>query len=164
MRKFSTAILLLIIVILTGCQAKQVDNEAYNYKDEVFMVKLAYPKEWSPNNLYDPPRYEGETGFFQISAVSGIGLNIDQLAKLEVEHKLLPYGAEPVVEDLLIAGQEARLILPSEDQNTEMDNQAGLLIKYPTQVVIKGEGYDYFVLWADKEHIRSIGETIKFTK
>jgi hypothetical protein len=132
------------------------------YRNDEYGISLEYPSGWKPNNKYTPKRYEGSDGFFHVAAISEKQSSIDEVASLDANHKLSPYGSKPTIERLIISGQEARLILPSVDQPTDMNKQAGLIIKYPNPVVINKETYEYFQLWSDKEHIRKIGETIKF--
>lgn len=138
---------------------KEQASDINNYTNKDYKVSLKYPPEWRANSS---ERYEGKDGFFQIGAVNGEGMTIDEVAELDANHKLLPYGSEPKIESIKINGQEARLILPSEDQPDEMKGQAEIIIKYPSPVTIGSGIYSYFVLWADKEHIKSIGDTIKF--
>jgi TolB protein len=43
-----------------------------------------------------------------------------------------------------------------------MGNQACFIIKYPQRVVVDDHKYDYFMLWADKTHIKDIAESVNF--
>lgn len=131
------------------------------YSNSTYNVSFKYPVSWQLKQGYDN-RYEGGDGFFQLSAISGEGLTIDEVYKFEAYHKLQPYGSQPKIESLKIEGQEARLILPSDDQAGEMKNQAGLILQYPNSIQISGTKYYYFVLWADQNHIRKITETLRF--
>lgn len=164
------SVLLLVLVIclllaaLSACTKQDGNQEISTYKNMEYGIKLQYPKGWKANKDYAPPKYEGEDGFFHISAMSGLGMSIDEAYKLEAEHKLNPYGSNPEIKDLNIDGQEARLILPSEDQPEEMQGQASLVIEYPSPMSIGGNIYGYLILWADKEHILQIGNTIEFLK
>lgn len=124
------------------------------YSNSTYNVTFQYPASWQP--------YEGEDGFFQLSAISGEGLPIDEVYRFEAYHKLQPYGSQPKIESLKIEGQEARLILPSDDQPQEIRSQAGLIIQYPNPIQISGTTYYYFVLWAEQNHIRKIAETLRF--
>jgi hypothetical protein len=134
------------------------------FRNDEYGISLEYPSNWKVNNAYSPGRYEGNDGYFQVSAIAGGQSNIDEVASSDANHKLLPYGSTPTIESLIISGQEARLIIPSLDQPTDMNKQASLIIKYPNSIIVNGETYKYFQLWSDKEHIRKIGETIKFVK
>jgi TolB protein len=105
-------------------------------------------------------RFAGINGFFHINSMDGD--SIDSVAEAEAGHRLQPYGSNPTIETLQIQGQEARLILPSSDQNAGMQNQAALIIRYPqVQTIVWSPRY--FVLWADLPHIRTIAETLRFT-
>ena len=45
-----------------------------------------------------------------------------------------------------------------------MQNQAGLIVKYPEAVKIGDSVYHYFILWADESHIEPIGDSLTFLK
>ncbi len=133
------------------------------YHNSVYNIELKYPADWQPKEDFAyTHRYEGEDGFFQLSAISGEGLLIDEVYRFEAYHKLQPYGSQPKIERLEIEGQEARLILPSDDQSQEMQSQVGLIIQYPHPIQISGTTYYYSVLWTDQNHIRKIAETLRF--
>jgi TolB protein len=66
------------------------------------------------------------------------------------------------VESIQIQGQDACLILPSEDQPADMSGQAGLIVCYTELVQVGGDVYHYFILWADRDHIREMTETLQF--
>ena len=130
------------------------------YSAPVFGIALQLPPDWLPQEGYDR-RYAGPDGFFQLSAISGEGLAIDEVAENEAQHQLQPYGSAPTIESLLVQGREARLILPSADQPAQMEGQAGLVIKALQPVEISGFGYNYLILWADQDHIREIAVTVQ---
>jgi len=67
-----------------------------------------------------------------------------------------------MIKKFKIQGFESRLIIPSNDQGVEMNNQAALIVTYPKPIMINGSTYSYFVLWADKNHIEEISKTIEF--
>ncbi|NRF96266.1 hypothetical protein HQN89_36470 [Paenibacillus frigoriresistens] len=77
-------------------------------------------------------------------------------------HKLQPYGSRLKIESLIISGQEARLILPSTDQDEHMHNEASLITKYPSPVTINGDKYYFLIIYADQNHIYQIGNTVTF--
>lgn len=138
----------------------KVDNSWNNYSNNIYKVSLSYPSNWKINPKYSN-RYEGSDGFFQIGAILGDVTSIDKVAEYEINNKK-PYGTSPRISKLSIDGQEARLIIPSNDQSELMNRQAELIIRYPIEVELHGTKYNYFVLWSDKEHIMEIGKTIKF--
>jgi hypothetical protein len=129
------------------------------YSDAPLGVTLRYPADWRPVPGYEG-RYTGSDGFFQLSAISGAGAMIDQVAEDDAHHRLQPYGSEPTIESLRLQGREARLILPSADQPAAMKGQAGLIVHLPQPIEISGRKYDYLILWADQQHIREIAKTI----
>jgi|GEM_PF-1014934 len=130
------------------------------YTNPSFGIILQYPAHWQPKPGYER-RFAGPDGFFQLSAISGEAATIDQVTESDAYHKLQPYGSMPEIETLQVQGQEARLILPSADQPKEMEGQAGLIIHLPQPIEITGQRYHYLILWADKNHIREIAQTVK---
>ncbi|HSG45251.1 MAG TPA: hypothetical protein VLA72_19060 [Anaerolineales bacterium] len=135
------------------------------YTNTVFAVSLEYPSDWQPTPGYRSPetgeiRFGGVNGFFHINAMDTD--SIDMAAASEANHKLQPYGTQPTIEKLQVQGQEARLILPSENQPTGMQYQAALIVHYPQPVNVLGTPVRFFVLWADQAHIRTFAQTIQF--
>jgi len=133
------------------------------YSNSHFAIKLKYPANWQPVPGYGDPesgeKYAGTDGFFMITAMDGE--SIDSVAAAEAYHKLQPYGSQPTIESLQIQGQEARLILPSADAS--MWDQSALIVRYPQPVEIGGHVCPFFVLYADQDHVRAIGDTLRFT-
>ena len=138
-----------------GCNLATYVNREYH-------IYLKYCSDWKQNYNYSD-RFEGKDGFFQINALDSQGRDIDAVAKQEASHELEPYGSNPQIFNLIIQGQEARLIIPSSDQIEEMNHQAEVIVRYPTPIEIDGGRYNYFLLYADKEHIQDIAKTIRFT-
>lgn len=135
------------------------------YSNPVFAVSLEYPADWQSIPGYGSPetvevRFGGINGFFHIAAMDTD--NIDLAAASEANHKLQPYGTQPIIETLQIQGQEARLILPSNDQPTGMQYQAALIVRYPQPINVLGTPSRFFILWADQSHLRTIAQTIQF--
>ncbi|VTR26148.1 translocation protein TolB [Actinobacillus pleuropneumoniae] len=124
----------------------------------VYRVSFPYPANWRP---VSEERYEGVDGFFQVSAISS-GDRIADVCSSEAFHPLMPYGSSPRVVPVTIQNQEACFIYPSADQPAEMNNQAALIVRYPSPVQIGGMFYPYFILWADVNHIRQIGARLSF--
>ena len=157
----------IIIAVVAVCSAVVAfaanPSESATYISEDYKISLKYPSYWEANPNYIE-RYEGKDGFFQVGAIDGENMSIDEVAKNDTFHKLNPYGSDPKIINRMIDGQEARLILPSDDQPEEMKNQAGLIVKYPEAIKINGSLYHYLILWADKSHIEQIGNTLTFLK
>lgn len=157
--------LVIMAMVLAVCAAACSSDHGENaeYISEEYDISLRYPSGWKLNPNYIE-RYEGEDGFFQVGAINGENMSIDEVTNNDAFHKLRPYGTEPTIKELTIDGQDARLILPSDDQPEDMHNQAGLIVKYPQAVNIDGSSYNYLILWADKDHIELIGNTLSFLK
>lgn len=128
------------------------------YISEVYNVGFMYPGGWK---RVDDTRYQGENGFFTISAISSDG-DLETVCTNEALQTLRPYGSEPKIEEHRIQWQEACIILPSEDQEPEMKQQAALIVRYPKPVNISSYDYNFFILWTDKNHIRELSETLRF--
>jgi len=136
------------------------------FSSRAYAISLQYPADWQPVPGYGSPetgdtRFAAINGFFQIGAMDSD--SIDGATAAEAQHRLQPYGSQPTIETLQVQGQEARLIVPSDDQPAGMQNQAAIIIRYPQPVNVVGTPCRYFVLWADWPHIRTIAQTLSFT-
>ncbi|KTD87317.1 hypothetical protein [Paenibacillus etheri] len=100
------------------------------------------------NPEYDE-KYQGEDGFFQLSAISGEGVSIDDVVNMDAFHQLKPYGSDPQIIELTLEGlkaeEKARLIVPSAVQEEEWNHQAAIIMKYPEAVKIGDSSYNYFI-------------------
>ena len=137
------------------------------YKNSTLKVTFEYPKQWKDAGydyyIYDiPARYEGSDGFFQVGAVGGQDSSIYEVAQDDAGHKLIPYGSSPEIKEARIKSKEFVFIYPSGDQSQEMKGQACFIIKYPERIVIGDDKYNYFFLWADKDHIEDIASSFNF--
>ena len=137
-----------------------------NYSNLAYAISLQYPADWQLVPGYGSPetgeiRFAAINGFFQIGAMDAA--SIDDVVAAEAGHRLQPYGSQPTIETLQIQGQEARLILPSDDQPASLLYQAAIIVRYPKPVNVIGTPCRYFVLWADWPHIRTIAQTLSFT-
>jgi len=139
------------------------------YVNPVFQVSFSYPSSWKADSSYKLigsiyTAYKGSDGFFSVNAAGNDGLFLDDMVRNEINKPNFIYGSSPSIKNLQIDGQEARIILPSIDQPKELNNQAVLIINYPRPLSISGMNYSLFVLYADKEHIEKIANTLKFEK
>ncbi|MGM0883758.1 MAG: hypothetical protein ACQEXQ_22335 [Bacillota bacterium] len=128
------------------------------YTSFVYRVSFPYPANWS---RISEERYEGPNGFFQVSAIS-TGDRIADVCSSEAFHPLMPYGSSPRIVMITIQNREACFIFPSADQPAEMNKQAALIVRYPRPVQIGETFYNYFILWADVNHIHQIGGRLSF--
>lgn len=136
-----------------------IPRTGLRFLSEPLNVSFLYPLNW---RQVTPDRYEGVDGFFQVGAISGESL--DQVCRDEAFHPLLPYGSEPTIVKTRIQGQEACFIFPYPDQPPEMRGQSALIVRYPTPINIGGQTYNFFILWADQDHIREIANTVTFLR
>jgi hypothetical protein len=134
------------------------------YTNYAYGVNLRYPPEWKPVAGYGYDRYEGEGGFFGISAGGADDITIDQMANNEAKHALHPYGTEPYIQKIVIDGQDARLVMPSPDQSPSMKGQAMLIVEYPMPYTVGSETYRFFIFWSDRANIQDIASSITFIR
>ena len=128
------------------------------YRNSLYRVVFRYPPHWQ---RVTDERYEGQDGFFQISAIFSEE-SIHEICDNEAFHPLMPYGSSPRIIPTRIQNQEACMIFPSADQPPEMRSQAAMIVKYPTPVTIQGTVYNYFILWADQDYLDEISSTFAF--
>jgi hypothetical protein len=138
------------------------------YSNPYFRISLAYPSHWEhiDGDVRSGEKFSGDDGYFTFTAMGDVGLTLDQALQAEIQHKLQPYGPEPLVEVLQIQGQDARLILPSAPEVDNLRWQAGLLALYPQPISLTiGEvrhKYPIFALYGDPTHIREIADSLQF--
>jgi TolB protein len=135
-----------------------IEHLSKTYTSSIYKVKLQYPAHWQRVN---DERYEGPDGFFQISAIASDS-TIDEVCHNEAFHQLMPYGSQPRINKTQIQNQEACFIFPSQDQPKEMRGQAALIVRYPKPIQIDGNTYNFFILWADQEHMNETSSTLTF--
>lgn len=133
------------------------------YISSPLQVSFKYPYSWNadPNSPGLPglQRYEGSDGFFEPDGRgSKVPQTIDQVVSDLVNHVLKPYGQRPTVTKATIQGQPARYIVPS---NPDIQDSV-LVVAYPKPVTIGETVLQYFVLYADRNHVMSIGESLRF--
>ena len=136
-----------------------MDLKKQEFTSEVFGVNFQYPATWQRVN---DVRYVGDDGFFQISALFGSD-NIDEVCHAEAYQQLMPYGSSPRMIRSQNPYELACTILPSDDQPADMKGQAAYIAAYPSPMTIGGMNYNYFILWADEEHIEEIATTVMFS-
>ena len=136
------------------------------FSNSVYAVSLQRPSHWQRLPEYSDPElgdrgFGAADGFLLVSAVEYPGL-IDDVAAGEANHRQMPYGSEPAIESLMIAGQEARLIRPSADQYPSMNGQAALIVRYPQPVSILGHLHNFFVLYVAVGHVEALAQMLVF--
>ncbi len=135
-----------------------------HYTNYAYGVNLRFPPDFKAVGGQEYDRYEGENGFFSVGALGTGETSIDELVENEINQKLKPYGSLPSTKKLVIDGGDARLILPSSDQDISMHKQAVLIIEYPVPKNIGSTSYKFFVLWADRANIENMASTITFVR
>lgn len=122
------------------------------YKNLQYKIELKYPYDWYLDDKTSD-RYTGENGFFQVGLIQSNN-DIDTVTNMDAYHITKPYGNKPIITKYTIKDYEARVIMPSDN------NQASIIIKYKKPVIIDQTIYQYLIIWADKEHIMNIIKTI----
>lgn len=134
---------------------------AEKYKTETikdFEVTVAIPEQWVKKPQYDT-RYEGSSGFAELTAMSGYGLSLKEAADIQINNDLKPLGDNPKVMNTTIGSQEAAIITPS---GSDPKAQSAILVKFPKPLTISGTPYYYLLIWTDREHAEKISNGIKF--
>ncbi|MEZ4663843.1 MAG: PA14 domain-containing protein [Caldilineaceae bacterium] len=138
-----------------------VDTDWRTFRSPRFGVQFEFPASWRPSPD-DAERYSGADGFFVLNA-SG-GATLDDFADNEISHPLRPYGLNPQVIPLTVDGQDARLILPSANQSSELRQQSALVVQYPEPRQVNGATYEFFVLYTSQPYIRHMADSLKFVE
>ena len=135
-------------------------SEGTNASDRTYGVAFAVPGDWERGD--DDPRWSGDDGFVQLDAVTDGAGDAEDTCAAMAEHGLEPYGSSPTIETLVIDEQEACLVLPSDDQAPELEDQAAIVARYPQAREISGETYTYVALYVDEPHVRHIAASLRF--
>jgi len=146
------------IASLAWSTSRKVDLPRKIYQNPVYRVTFTYPAHWQK---VTEERYEGPDGFFQIGAIAG-GADINDVCRSEAFHRLRPYGSNPRIVRATVQQQEACFIYPSTDQPAEMRGQAAMIVRYPVPVQIGDTTYNYFILWADQNHLNQLVQEFRF--
>lgn len=144
----------------SGTIPLRLQDRTISYSNSQLGVALEYPSSWKGEKSGE--RYIGRNGFFGVDAVSASEeTSVETIARNVANHKLRPYGTSPHIIPLSIAGQDARLIYPSDDQ----EQKAGVLIaSYPRPITVGDTTYSFFVLYADVDHLQSLAESVTFLR
>lgn len=137
------------------------------YNNATLRISFKYPAAWQsdPKSGGDTgisARYTGATGFFGLDSIGGDEkATIDDLTSELTSSQFKSYGSKPAVVPGTIDAHETRMIIPSDDQDAALVNQAVLVIRYLKPVTLNGKSYQFLVLYADRDHIRSLANTVK---
>ncbi|MDQ6418928.1 hypothetical protein RB620_05685 [Paenibacillus sp. LHD-117] len=146
------------ITALQWSSPVRMEHPLKMYSNALYRIRFLYPAHWQQ---VSEERYEGADGFFQISAISSEN-RLEEVCRAEAFHPLRPYGSAPRIVMTTIQGQTACFIFPSADQPAEMRKQSALIVKYPYPIQIGETSYNYFILWADHDHIRQLARRLTF--
>lgn len=126
-------------------------------------VMLRYPADWLPGDEYLdldnlPRRWQGSSGWFEISATSGEGVILTDLVASLNNSEASPFGKNPAIGTVQIAGQQGAVIVPVE----ENINQAAAVITYPKPVLAGLNSYRFLVIKMDRNHLNSLLNSLRF--
>ena len=128
----------------------------------VFGVELDIPPEWTydTNDTDGSERWSGDSGFVALFARADES-GLDALAEQVANHRLRPFGTEPTIEEISVAGTSARLIMPAADA-TPLDGFAfgEVLVRAPEPIELGGDTYNVVSLRADVDHIRAVAASV----
>jgi len=126
------------------------------YINNTYNLSLMYPPLWAKmNNMH----YAGIDGYFRISELK-TDKTIEDVCKTEAYHKLLPYGSNPAIVSDTASGLDVCLVLPSEDQPTDMKKQTALIIKCKEGLQIDNQLSSYIILYTNMEHLNDIKNSL----
>ena len=135
------------------------------YTDTTFLISLEYPANWKIDTTGNAV-YSGEDGFFQITAGGLMGPSAKPICEMLIQlsmdrpDKENRFGRKPTMETLQVDGQNACLILPSDDQLDSFRDEALLIVEYPSSV----RNGALLQFWADKDHMADFIGTLQFIR
>ena len=148
----------------TGIETYTRGEQDANYKtfrSPLYDVTFKYPADWTKNPNYEE-RYDGPSGFFEVSELESFGRSIDQVTKQEIDIPIKPYGTRPEVISTELDGEPARIIMPSSDQQKVFDREVAIIVKNKRPVSEGSDIYDYTVIWTNRDNLQTILDSFKF--
>lgn len=139
-----------------------INSRLNDFISDEYGISFKYPASWNKNPRYEN-KYEGASGFFEVSGFEGASNNIDEAVQEQINEPYLPYGTNPTIRRLTIDGQPAREIIPSEDQGELItDRDVALVVQYRTPIIINGVPYQYLIIWTTRDNLPLIIRSLKF--
>lgn len=140
-----------------------------DYSHPAFGVSFKYPEHWAVDPQGGafqevPLRFVGGDGYFGIDALAASSTTTfdDLLNQIVIQNPKTPYGTRPIIKSTVIDGFEARVVLPSEDQPKEANNEALFVARYPDELKIGDNLYRFFILYSHKDFLEDILRTLHF--
>lgn len=137
------------------------DTGYKNFRSSLYGITFKYPEAWVKNPNYEE-RYDGPSGFFEVSELESFGRPIDKVVQQEIDIPIKPYGTRPEVTSLELDGEPARIIIPSSDQQKVFDREVAIVVKNKKPVSESKEIYDYTIIWTDRANVQTILDSFKF--
>ncbi len=189
--------------------AQEIHQTSWMTQFTYYGISLLYPSHWRPGfhsdgysgPPYTPTEYVDESlvktvklgenssrqditgGFFSVSIIESYN-DLPEAAHTygsgyRGPNAYYPYGQNPQFKQTTVAGADAVLILPSDDQTSEFypKGTRAAVIKYPSPLKIEvqcGEweckpgqitytkSFDYIVISADKDNFQTILDSVEF--
>ncbi|WP_138419309.1 hypothetical protein [Aquibacillus sediminis] len=142
------------------------------YENDTLHISFRYPSSWHQMDVgeYEPIRYEGENGFFEVTSIIANSVDapgevtpLNTVCEEYAFSKFDPYGTEPTIEEVTIQEQNGCIILPSDDQREDFDQQTAFILEYPQPVEVDGIESHYFLLYATQDYIHSMVHSLSLT-
>ena len=132
------------------------------YFNPSLKVILSYPADWLPVSApLDtdglPRRFAGGTGWFEISGTSGDGVILTEVATSLNQLTKPPFGQNPKITTVQIAGQPGVIIMPTETQV----RAAAAVVAYPKPVELGLTNYRFLILKAEVGHLVNLVESLR---
>lgn len=123
-------------------------------------ITLQYPAAWQATESGDY-LFTGDDGFFNLTRSDSKTQTAKDacIAEEEANKKDHRYGQKPTLRLLTIDEQPACMLTPSEDQPEDRGGLTFMVVQYPTR---SGQLQGLLQLWADQQHIRGLGGSLKF--
>ena len=153
-----------LVTMLLACSSSATAEPTAGLAWETYVDPQLQVSVQNPSWAADPvnrARFQAPDGFFQLHGAAGV--SPDVVAQAHASRILQPFGSSATISRLVVDGQPARSILPSDGQAEAMDGLAEVLIQASSLIQIGGDSYNFVVLYADKDHILAIAQTLQFT-
>jgi hypothetical protein len=131
------------------------------YLNRVFQISFHHPLDWSPVNG-DAQHLAGADGAATVEAIDSSGEALDQAASAAAADAQHPFGSNPMIEAISVAGVDARLVRPSADAPAQPFVMAAVIFAPPKPIDLDGVNYHLVEVEADAAHIDSIVSSIEF--
>ena len=171
MQIFYRTTIFVLLLSLVACSTPATSNTSETlsptqaetvYQDNSLGLSLSYPGSWEASQ----GGFSGLDGFFRLSTLSSGGLELEVLAHDQAAQTSQPFGSNPNLESVQVAGQPAYLIIPSDDQPKAASSDSAwgvLVVAFPRPVLYEGNLADFLLLQADLDHLEALSDSLSFS-